>query len=100
MFKLFKSKKEKLYTKQEVDEIVLQAVEKYRNDLAQTYYPAVIDFKKLNVFCIERLYQDGNNTSIGYFDSTGKVKQWFLRVSNEEYTKLLEEFVKFKVKID
>ncbi len=66
-----------------------------RNLLAKLNYwqnDCEVDFKKLNVFCVER--DNWSQTCIGYLDKDGVAEEWFISCSFARHQKLVEQFRK------
>lgn len=68
--------------------------QKFLSELVNADY--VIDFNLLNPFSIERIIKnDAGTTVLGYFDTKGEPREWFLQCSFDMHQRLATEFKEY-----
>lgn len=66
----------------------------FLSDLVKSDY--VIDFNLLNPFSIERIIKnDAVTTVLGYFDTKGEPREWYLECSFDMHQRLATEFKEY-----
>ena len=78
----------------QISKLTEQNKQKFLSELVNADY--VIDFNLLNPFSIERIIKnDAGTTVLGYFDTKGEPREWFLQCSFDMHQKLATEFKEY-----
>ena len=78
----------------EIDYLTEQNNQKSLSELVNADY--VIDFNLLNPFSIERIIKNNAGTTVlGYFDTKGEPREWFLHCSLDMHQRLANEFKEY-----